>query len=43
MPVHDVLGVVAVDLAAWGSNVLGSLEARVKELRKELEQCRRGC
>jgi hypothetical protein len=33
---------VAGDLSAWGSNVLGSLEKRIKELRKELELCRRG-
>jgi hypothetical protein len=42
VPIHDVLGAVAGDLSAWGSNVLGTLEKRIKELRKELELCRRG-
>jgi hypothetical protein len=42
VPIHDVLGAGAGDLSAWGSNVLGSLEKRIKELRKELELCRRG-
>ena len=33
---------VAGDLSSWGSNVLGDLDRRVKEVRKELESCRRG-
>lgn len=39
--VYDVLESVSGDLARWGSNVLGGLEKQVKELKRELEWCRR--
>jgi hypothetical protein len=42
LPVYDALEMVAGDLVRWGTNVLGSLEKRVKSLKKELERCRRG-
>lgn len=41
-PVIEALQSVACDLASLGANVLGELEQRIKELKRELELCRRG-
>jgi len=39
--VFDALESVSGELARWGSNLLGGLEKKVKELKRELESCRR--
>lgn len=41
-PMFETLVSVANDLARWGANVLGELDQRIKGLKKELKQCRRG-
>ena len=39
--IRDILKVVAGGLTDWSRNVLGDLEKRVKQAKKELEMCRR--
>lgn len=40
--VSEALVLAAGELAAWRSDVLGELDNRIKEVKKALEECRRG-
>lgn len=40
--VHDALQNVASELGEWSINILGDLEKRIRNTKKQLEACRRG-